>query len=88
MEFSGTWPSWCELNVFGESGFGLSVTLDGGKMEAPDGCPAGGKVRFPGCDTGEVDALEPPWLAVGGNSPPGEGRLVAMGGYVLGWRGW
>lgn len=58
---------------------GLSVTFDG-KMEVPDGCPGGGKFRLPVCDMGEVDVLEPPWLAAGGNKPPGDGRLVAIGG--------
>lgn len=51
----------CCDRALGESGLGLSLTVEGGKMEAPDVCPAGGKVWFVGCAVADVvDAPEPP----------------------------
>jgi hypothetical protein len=73
----------CCDRVFGESGLGLSLTVEGGKMEVPDECPAGGKVWLVGCAAAAVDVPEPPCV------PAGRGRLeryAAIGGYVLGWR--
>jgi hypothetical protein len=48
----------------------------GVNIDEPDGCPAGGKVRLPGCDVAVVDDPDPPCVPGGAKRP----RPAAMGG--------
>lgn len=53
----------------GDNGLGLSLTFVDVKMDVPELCPAGGKVKFPGCDVAFED-VDPG----GGYRPPRPGR--------------
>ena len=64
-------------SALGDKGFEASLMVLGVNRAELDGCPAGGKVKFGGCEVAVADEPEPPCVPGGGKSPV---RLAAIGG--------